>query len=232
MNIVTIYWLWTWWKQSDKKLLKYLVIIASLLILCTEAFYNVRNRGKSFENHLPAFSDPHLTMPSNQWITRNDLTRYQAFIPLPYFHIGSENIWIDGGCDIINQSLITIKNSGMPCMGTMLSRTSLSQTMENISLMLGSSCDAIHINRFPSHKPFLLMSARCDQLSFFEKQLISHAQWIDSSGKFDLYELPFDAFSMIADSTSQEIRNEFKSLKLYERHGDPGPVTLPGITFL
>jgi hypothetical protein len=219
MNIVTIYWLWNWYKAPGKIIVKALIIISAILMLFTDAWYNVRNRGKSLENIIPALTDKKLNLPENQWIRRIDLTRYQAMIPLPYFHVGSENIWIDGGCDIVSQSFIAIKNSGLPCMGVMLSRTSVSQTVENVGLMLEPSCSSVKMGRFPSKKPFLLMAARCDLLSEHEKQLITHARWIDSSGVFDIYELPFRAFNDIADSIAALTNEEYRSLKLYDHNG-------------
>jgi hypothetical protein len=219
MNIITIYWLWNWWKDPGAKLLKTLVIAAALLMLLTDAYYNVRHRGKSLENIFPILTDRTLTQPGNQWIKRIDLSRYQAMIPLPYFHIGSENIWLDGGCDIVTQSFMAIKNSGLPSMGAMLSRTSVSQTVANVSLMLDPACNTVNMARFPSQKPFLLMAARCDQLSEHEKQLINHARWIDSSGVFDIYELPFMAFYDIADSISAAAIEEYRTLKLYKHNG-------------
>lgn len=215
MNVVTIYWLWNWWKTGRHKWTKAAVIAVALLILCTDAWYNSRNRGKWLENHIPAFTDQQLAQPENQWIRRININRYQAFIPLPYFHIGSENIWIDGGCDIVNQSFITIRQSGLPCMGVLLSRTSRGQTLENIALMLGTY-NKVNTERFPSKKPFLLMVANCDLLNDHEKQLIRHATPVDSSGKFDIYELPFGAFQAIADSMAHSVENEFKQQHLYK----------------
>jgi hypothetical protein len=219
MNIVTVYWLWDWWKNPGKKLVKASVILAAMLMLCTDAWYNVRGRGKWLENEIPALTDKNLSEPENQWIRRNDLTRYQAIIPLPYFHIGSENIWMDGGCDIVNESYIAIKNSGLPCMGVMLSRTSLSQTVANISLMLNPSCGSVDMSGFPSKKPFLLLAARCDMLHEHDRELIRHARRVDSSGVFDLYELPFTAFNSIADSIGRSANEELHNLKLFNHNG-------------
>jgi hypothetical protein len=158
-------------------------------------------------------------LPENQWIKRIDLQKYQAFIPLPYFHIGSENIWIDGGCNIISQSFAALKNSGLPSMGVLLSRTSLSQTIENVSLMLGPTCDQLNMERFPSHKPFLLMVAPCNLLNERDKQIIMKAVKVDSSGTFYLYDLPFNAFRTISDSQAIEVSLELKDSTLFEREG-------------
>jgi hypothetical protein len=219
MNIVTVFWLWKWWQKEHRITLKVLVFAAALLMLCIDGWYNVRNRGKWLENVIPAFTDRKLEKPENQWIRRHDLNRYQAFIPLPYFHIGSENIWIDGGCDIVNESFIIVKNSGLPCLGVMLSRTSLSQTIENVSLMLGPDCKSLNMRRFKSQKPFLLVVADCNTLTDRERQLVDHSVRIDSSGKFGIYELPFKAFGEIADSLARVTEKEFYDRKLFDHKG-------------
>ncbi len=219
MNIVTVYWLWENWKKSSRKHLALLLMILAMAVLFYDAFYQVRNRGKSLENNIPALADRDLTEPENQWIKRHDLSQYQALIPLPYYHIGSENIWIDGGCDIVTASFIAIKNSKLPGMGVMLSRTSISQTVENVALMLGPAQWELNMDRFPSEKPFLLMAARCDVLSEHERQMIGRSRWIDSTGKFDLYDMPFEAFEHIADSISRAVDNEYVTLRLTDHMG-------------
>ena len=219
MNIVTVYWLWEGWKKANRKHWALGLLIVSMFILLYDAYYQVRNRGKSLENNIPSLVDRNLTEPENQWIKRHDLSRYQALIPMPYYHIGSENIWIDGGCDIVPASFIAIKNSKLPSLGVMLSRTSISQTVENVSLMLGPSSNALHLDRFPSQKPFLLMAARCNLLSEHEKQMIGRSRWIDSTGRFDLYEMPFQAFQDIADSIAGAVANEYTTLRLFDHFG-------------
>jgi hypothetical protein len=215
MNIVTIYWLWEAWKKNSRKPWVMLIMIFSIAVLFYDAYFQVRNRGRNLENNIPALVDRNLTEPENQWINRHDLSHYQALIPLPYYHIGSENIWIDGGCDIVPASFIAIKNSGLPGLGVMLSRTSISQTVENVSLMLGPSGNALHMERFPSEKPFLLMAARCDVLSEHERQMIGRSRRIDSTGNFDLYEMPFHAFRDIADSIAGAVAHEYDSPALF-----------------
>jgi hypothetical protein len=215
MNIVTIYWVWEIWKKANRKHWAMMLLIVSLAVLLYDAYFQVRNRGKGLENYIPALVDKDLRLPENQWIRRQDLSRYQAIIPIPYYHIGSENIWIDGGCEIVPASFIAIKNSRLPGMAVMLNRTSISQTIENVSLMLGPSSNDLNLERFPSKKPFLLMAARCKLLSEHERQMIGHSRWIDSTGNFDLYEMPFMAFRDIANSVAKKAASESTNTKLF-----------------
>ncbi len=214
INIVTIYWLWCWWK-SEKRKITLVITTVAIFILYLDTWYNIHNRGELLENELPVISDSALSLPENQWINRVNIKDYQAFIPLPYFHVGSENIWIDGGCDIVKQSFTVIKNSGLPCMGVMLSRTSISQTLENVSSITSPTCDHLEMQRFPSEKPFLLLVAKCEIPNWHEKELIRHAQRVDSSGAFDIYHLPFHAFLEIQDSLNKTVYKEFTDKNLF-----------------
>jgi hypothetical protein len=217
MNIITIYWLWENWKLTVRKKGAALLIILGLVVLGYDAYYQVRNRGKWLENNIPALVDRKLTSPENQWIKRIDTKEFQAIIPLPYFHVGSENIWIDGACDIVTDNFIAIDRSGLPSVGVMLSRTSINQTVDNVAMMLEPSRSSTDMSRFPSRKPFLLMVARCDRLNTAEKMLVSHSFRIDSTEKFDLYRAPVNVFRNIYDSLCRKTLQEYTTLPLSDQ---------------
>jgi hypothetical protein len=219
MNIIAVYGLWEWRKNHIRKIPVVVIMVVSVMMLFCDACFNIRGRGKSLENIIPALTDHDLETSENRWIRNIDLSGYQAMIPLPYFHVGSENIWLDNGCDIIPRSFIALARSGLPSMGVMLSRTSLSQTAENVGLMLEPSAASVNMDRFPSRKPFLLMAARCESLSNQEKRLIRHATWLDSTGNFDIYALPFRAFQDIYDSTAIAAKQEYRNPGLFEHGG-------------
>jgi hypothetical protein len=214
MNLIAIYGLWTF-HEKHRKLGTGILLFLVLLILCTEAYFNVRHKGQWLENHVPALVDRKLTEPDNQWIHRVPLSNYQAIIPLPYYHVGSENIWIDGGCDIVTQNFIGIDRSGLPSVGVMLSRTSISQTIANVAMMLEPSRTSTDMSRFPLQKPFLLMAIPCDVLKPAERNLIAHSRAIDSTDHFVLYEAPLRVFREIYDSLSRSVSAEFHNPSLY-----------------
>lgn len=210
MNLIVMVSVWKY-RAKSRHALSLAVVVLSLLILYTEAYYNVRHKGRWLENHIPGLVDRNLTEHGNQWIHRIPLSDYQAIIPLPYFHIGSENIWIDGGCDIVTQNFIALDRSGIPSVGVMLSRTSISQTIHNVAMMLEPSRSSTDMSRFPSDKPFLLMAMKCSQFNTPEKYLLAHAQPIDSTESFVLYKAPVGIFREIYDSLCLVVKREFES---------------------
>jgi hypothetical protein len=49
--------------------------------------------------------------------------------------------------------------------------------------------------------------------------MISRSRWIDSTGNFDLYEMPFRAFRDIADSLAGKISGDYSNLPLFTHNG-------------
>jgi hypothetical protein len=96
----------------------------------------------------------------------------------------------------------------------MLSRTSISQTIHNVAMMLEPSRSSTDMSRFPSDKPFLLMAMKCSQFNTPEKFLLAHAQPIDSTESFVLYKAPVGIFREIYDSLCHAVTREFESATL------------------
>lgn len=209
INVLTAYMIWQYLKKTCFSTRSMVVALLALAILGYDSWHNVRGRGNWLMNFNEALTDRELKEPENQWIRRLDLSRYQSLIPIPYFHVGSENIWMEEDCGILTQSFIAAKQSGLPTMGVMLSRTSISQTLHNLALMYGAPARSVDMAAFPNQKPFLILAARCDKLTWFEQELIRHSHWVDSSGVFDLYEAPFALFTNISDSLSKQALKKY-----------------------
>ena len=218
INIVVFYWLYFNWNSKSKKVIPTLLIILAFVVLYFDAYTWARNRGSGLENYISEMQDKGNITAENQWINRINTNDYQAILPIPYFHIGSENIWIEHGCDIVKKSLITSYQTGLPSMAVMLSRTSISQTCNSLSIMLEPSLNGLKSMHFPSGKPLLLIAARCNELSENEKRLIQEAKLLDSSPGFDYYSLPLSSFEHIYQSLASEAFKEFSSTTLLN-HG-------------
>jgi hypothetical protein len=213
INITVFYWLWNNWKTKAARLIPSILMVVALLWLYSDAYLWARHRGEMLENYMPEMQDAGNTSAGNQWINRIDISAYQAILPVPYFHVGSENIWIEKGCDILAKSLITSTQTGLPSMGVMLSRTSIGQTCDNLSLMLEPTGSGIRNMKFPSEKPLLLLAARCDEVNQNERRLIEQADKVDSTEGFDIYSLPVTAFRNIYLSDAARAKVEMLTQK-------------------
>jgi hypothetical protein len=122
---------------------------------------------------------------------------YQAILPLPYFHIGSESIWIEQECDIMKWSFIVSMKTGLPNIGMMAARTSLSQTYKNIEFVRTPWKKYRVLDQYKNNRAILLTVANCDRLTNDEKRLIENAIVVGEFQQLKLYRLPFDVFKNI-----------------------------------
>ncbi|MDA3816606.1 MAG: hypothetical protein PF486_04455 [Prolixibacteraceae bacterium] len=178
-----------------RNIYKSFIYVAVIGILFFEAYDNTRVI-KSLNNKIPSF-----TQAANTNGTYSDLpfdkNKYQAIMPLPYFHIGSESSWIEPKCGMAQKIFTASLSTGLPTNAVMLSRTSLSQTYKNIALTLTPWKTYEVLDDYQSEKPVLLMVASCDQLNENERRLIRHSSLVDSEGETKFYSLEVDSLRAI-----------------------------------
>lgn len=209
INIVLAYKLWNW--QPKKKILKYLILVPTLMIVY-DAYSYSRKKEAHLNNKIELLSDHNNKLDANNWVNTINASQYQAIIALPYFHIGSENIWINAECSVLKHAFYTSLKTGLPMLNVYYSRTSLSQTYENISLSKEPYRPLNIVNHFPNRKPFLLLAINCDKITAPEQNLINQANFIMKLPDFSLYSLPFEVLEHIADSLYEKKINEYAKL--------------------
>lgn len=124
-------------------------------------------------------------------------SEFQAVLPLPYFHIGSESSWLEPACDIMKLSFIVSMETGLPNIGVAAARTSLSQSYKNIELVRTPWERYRVTESYKNNKALLLTVVNCEKLSIDEKRLIENATPIGEYQNLKFYKLPFDSLKMI-----------------------------------
>ncbi len=170
----------------------------ALVFLFYDGYLNVTVYAPILNNRVAELEDVSNSSPENAWVSLVDAQQYQAILPLPYFHVGSENVWREPKCDILRQSFIVSLKSGLPSMGVMLSRTSLSQTYKSLALVSTPVSPFNILADLPNKKPILLMVENCNDLSTSEKGLVQHSSLVWQGPKFAFYKLPVDQLHSIA----------------------------------
>ncbi len=189
VNIFGVYW---FVKIFEKR--KYVFIIASVLMatmLFIDGYYQFKDLPNKINNSAENFEDTTHQKAQNKWISEVDLSKYQAIIPFPYFHIGSENLSANSTEEFKNYVLAVSVTTGIPTTGIALSRTSLSQTLKSLALH-SEPYKALEILKdLKSTKPFLIL-ADTSEIKTKEKFWIEHAKFLLSNGKVNVYELAFE----------------------------------------
>ncbi len=194
INIFVFYHIWHLRNKGLNKVVWIILVVVTTSFLYYDAYLNVRFWSKFVNNQIPALSDHQNTTDENLWIKDLDIANFQASIPIPYFHIGSENIWVDAACGITRPTYIVSWKTGLPSMGVMLSRTSFSQTYENIELLIEPYRRPAILDKFIPGKSFLIITRDdCAQIPAIQQKLIDRSLTLYESAEFNLLELPWDS---------------------------------------
>lgn len=116
----------------------------------------------------------------------HEVSEFQAILPLPYYHIGSERIGVNGTARGSFQSMKWSIQTGLPIYACMLSRTSLEQSMQQISLFSNRLMDYQSI--LPNKKPLLIIYTG-EGLREEEQQLLSRADSLFTDGDLQFFVL-------------------------------------------
>ncbi|HAQ18196.1 MAG TPA: hypothetical protein DCR40_03065 [Prolixibacteraceae bacterium] len=195
INILVFYGIFSLMKHG---ILMKIIALFALAFLWYDGYLNVAQYAPRLNNRIAELEDTSNTSPENAWIKLINPSDYQAILPLPYFHVGSENVWLESKCDIKRNSLIVSLKSGLPSMGVALSRTSISQTYKSLGLACVPVSPYPILSDLPNQKPLLLMVDHCNDLNQAEKNLVSHSSMVWQGPAFSFYRLPVAQLDTIA----------------------------------
>jgi hypothetical protein len=157
--VINLLLLYVCWNRSTRfagfsggkyKNFRWVIALAPLVVLLYEAQYFQRHKTPNLIHNM-ARKEVWATEP-NHWLNKVDFSGFQALLSLPYYHAGSENIWLDFDSGDFSRTQATAVISGKPDMGVNMSRTSLSHTLTSVQLvyepceipaMLGSSAKTL-----------------------------------------------------------------------------------------
>jgi hypothetical protein len=130
---------------------------------------------------------------------------FQSILPLPFFHVGSENIWLPDEAGISNAVYDLSLGLKCPTFAALMSRTSISQTFKSIALTrelmeYPEILDAVQVQT-----PILLL-ADTNHLNHAEFKLLNHAKYLADFRNFRCYELQPQAFREILEDNKQIMR--------------------------
>ena len=194
-------------------------IIAGLafLLIFYEGYWNMEGNTREIDNRIVELEDHNNTSVVNSWVNKINPDDFSALIPIPYFHVGSESIWIDGGHQSKETAMLVSLKTGLPITGVELSRTSISQTFMNYSLFVEPLQRLEVVDFLYDEKPFLVLLMKDYQLSESEQWLLKGALPVLSTDHFSFLSLPVGSIRNLHETWRQEIFHQFDSTRLFQR---------------
>jgi hypothetical protein len=218
INILAVYLTYKLIDHLKWKIVKVAFLAIIAFFLCADAFQTINGYNNALNNKLPELADKTNQLPENQWINKINVNDYQAIIPLPYFHLGSENITIIPLGNIQKNSHIVSLKTGLPLTAVAMSRTSLSQTSKNIQLVLEPNEPLKILEEMPNKKPFLLMVEEA-LLNSDEKYLVANSEFLFKSKEYSIYKLSYATLASLHIKKSKEAEGIFAQSKQFPMDG-------------
>ena len=174
-----------------------------------EAFINLRN----VNNKMPQTKTNFLADDFSNILNENKLRadEFQSILPLPYYNIGSEKLYISNSNHAIYESCRASLALGLPIITTHLARTSISQSFREAQLLSGPMIRKTLLDDLPNTKPILVLSCST-VLKPSEQSIINRSVWIGNSGDLNLYVLPIDSLYDRIDEIKQSSKSRIDSL--------------------
>lgn len=206
-----------------------LIGVFAVVMLWIEGVYFSNHISQSIRNEMPDFSTNTEQGFEERWMLDIRPGDYQAIIPLPYFHAGSENIWIDGGKEVVRTTMAVSLKTGLPTTGVLLSRTSISQTYQNFALHTEPLERLEFPDYLPDERPFLILLLNDYNPNHPEKLMLQEATRVAEAEGFALYSLPVSALRRLNIIYRQLVLDRFQQIPLTEVNG--WSVLSPGLLF-
>ncbi|WP_120272687.1 hypothetical protein [Mangrovibacterium diazotrophicum] len=213
INILVFTILWRWSDNGRSSKVKTVLIWAALLLLHVEAWYQSHQLSPHLQNKFPALADQQNKEDENAWVEKIDVQKYQAIIPLPYFHVGSENIWIQQGDDALKNCFLVSLKTGLPTTAVMMGRTSIAQTFRNYNLFLEPLNRIEFVDDLSDRRDFLVMKSNDFNPGHSDQRLLDGALYLCSGPDFELYSLSPDSIAVFPKRYADHQKSLLDSLQ-------------------
>ena len=216
INIVAFYTVYHWGKWIKNVGFRYIFWLIFIIIAGREAFGNANRIGKPQDLYADVKA---IGEPKENWLPYVDTAKYQAILPIPYFHSGSEYLGLDLNADAFSNNLFASYFTGMPSLGVMMSRTSWQQTLSNLPLGKELYRTPTVLNILPNKKPLLAMVNKkwLEEKGKYYQLVLSKGKKMYENQIFMLYELPVDAYEKAIVEQKQGIIQEVSNPNLFKK---------------
>jgi hypothetical protein len=199
INVLAFYAFWNYARRFEGlrggrwPWLRHVILWLPLAVIGWQAFY--------FQKHEPVDLSPNvarrdLAAPTaDHWLNKVDFSPYQAILPLPYYHVGSENLWIDLDVEHFRRTQLTAYHTATPDMGVNLSRTPLGETVKSVQLVLDPLTMPGIAADLPDDRPLALFidSSRWDEVQRRHAYLLMRAQPVFENAEVKIMALSPDS---------------------------------------
>lgn len=131
-----------------------------------------------------------------------------VLLPLPFFHVGSEHTFRLGTPEIQQISCVMSYHSGLPMLGSMMSRTSVAETISLFKLFAPGSNGSTNLNEIRDKNLLIITSNQA--LDKYEQEMLNASKMLYEGQSISLYKLNYAAFEAKQIAKVKSQRSELK----------------------
>lgn len=163
------------------------------------------------------FAEKNLPTSYNEVIKKISTNKYQAILPLPFYHGGSENFGIETSEKSVKASQIISYHSGLPLIAASLARTSIPESKNIMQLFSPEHYNKAIENDFPNNKNLLVIYTK-EELPEEQKWVLEKSEVFFENDEFILAELMLEHLFNYNYTARLNAFNEVKNKNI--RDGD------------
>jgi hypothetical protein len=210
--VISIFCVWifnNWFEHSpDSKISKkkYIILVLFIILPFIEAIpvhFDVSQSISQTPNYLNPTSSG---FEINESLDGINITDYQAIIPLPFYHRGSENFTKSPTDKILILSELLSFKSGLPLLSSYLARTSIAEAKNLIQILSPTQYSKPLKDEISGKKPFLILYSK-EEISENEKNILKRAELIYEYKEFNFYKIEFDSLFKIEKQVEDTTEN-------------------------
>ncbi|MCC6462298.1 MAG: hypothetical protein IT260_17655 [Saprospiraceae bacterium] len=220
INLLAFYAIWNWsahfkgFRNGKAAWLRWPIALLPAAALCFEAYTFQHLRPFNLSGNVER---PEIAAPTpDHWLKRVDFSPYQALLPLPYYHMGSENIWWDFDFGEFIRTQATALQTGKPDMGVNMSRTSCNQTVLSAQFVLEPGTQPAMLSELPDPRPLALLvdPRNWEDVRRRYPHLLSKATQVYDGPEMKVFSLVPDSVRSYVQEHTRSIEQERQSLPL------------------
>lgn len=192
ITVTSVYFTYLVYSTNRIKILKVLPAIVVISLFLIEGLPYHAEISKTISQHNNAFNKSMMNEAFLKGLSLADKEKYQAIIPFPYYHIGSENYGKAATDKIYRLSMFLAYHSEIPLMSNYSTRTSIPESKSLMQIFAPPYYDKSVALKISDDRPFLLLYSMED-LSEFERRLLDQSIPLFANNEFSLYEISHES---------------------------------------
>ena len=216
-NIIAFYAIYFQVRQIRKRVWQLLVFASLLIILFAEAYsFNV-NQVKLNLWPNPAIRE-HFQKSDNTWLDSIQVEDYQGILTVPFFHVGSENIWFGPKSKEMHRSMWLAVQTGLPINSSFMGRTSVNQVINQLELIAEPYRLPQILDDLPNDKDFLIFLYKKSYKLKKDKYeaLLQNLEPLHEDDQIKVFSISLDELKKRIDAKAKQTKNNYQNTRLFD----------------